>query len=80
MALAALHGVRSPKLERATATARAFLEQCRSADELNWLRLGLLAQGRMPESFRPTISVAYRTVPEAALALVIDSGRELLLG
>jgi hypothetical protein len=40
MALAALHGVQAPELPRAIGVAQRFLAACRSADALNWLRLG----------------------------------------
>ncbi len=46
MALAALRGSHAPQMQLALQVARAFLAECRSADALNWLRLGLLAQGQ----------------------------------
>jgi len=51
MALAALRGVRSPGHQRGLAVARRFLGECRSADALNWLRLGLLAHGQLPAGY-----------------------------
>ena len=83
MALAALRGVASPKVERALAVAQGFLNECRSADALNWLRLGLLAHGRLPDGFCPPARVAYRTLPETSLALIVaggQKGREFLWG
>ena len=43
MALAALRGVRSRETESALNVADRFLRECRSADALNWLRIGLMA-------------------------------------
>ena len=83
MALAALRGVTSPKVDRSLTVAEGFLNECRSADALNWLRLGLLAHGRLPDGFRPPAPVAYRTLPEASLALIVAGGPkgcELLWG
>ena len=83
MALAALRGVASPKVDRALDVAKGFLDECRSADALNWLSLGLLAHGRLPEGFSPAAPVAYRTLPEVSLALLVASGekgRELFWG
>jgi hypothetical protein len=75
MALAALGGVKSPKVDRALAVALQFLAECRSADALNWLRLGLMAHGRMPPDYRPA-AVKYRTTPETALELLVETGKE----
>ena len=83
MALAALRGVVSPKVDRSLAVAEGFLNECRSADALNWLRLGLLAHGRLPDGFCPRAPVAYRTLPEASLAFLVaggQKGREVLWG
>ncbi len=81
MALTALRGVASPKVSRALEKARGFLNECRSADALNWLRLGLLAHGQLPQGFAPAAPVAYRTLPETSLALIVggvEKGRDLL--
>ena len=77
MALAALGGVRSPKIERAIATALKLLDGCRSADALNWLSLGLAAHGRMPAGYSPA-PIAYRTTPEIALSTLAGNGRSLV--
>jgi len=71
MALAALRGVSSPKVDRSLNLAHQFLSQCRSADALNWLRLGLLAHGQLPAGFCPPSAIAYRTVPESSLDLLV---------
>jgi hypothetical protein len=73
LALAALRGVISPKVERAIQVATGFLEQCRSADELNWLRLGLMAQDCLPAGYCPPERVARRTLPEASLDLLASA-------
>lgn len=70
MALAALRGVKSPKLDRAIQAARRFLTECRSADALNWLRLGLTAHGQLPPGYCVPREVTYRTVPESSLDLL----------
>ncbi len=75
MALAALGGVQSPKVDRALAVARQFLADCRSADALNWLRLGLMAHGQLPPGYRPA-ALAYRTTPETSLGLLVAGGKD----
>jgi hypothetical protein len=83
MALAALRGEPAPDMERSIGLARALLGQSRSADALNWLRLGLAAQGALPPGYRPPGEVVYRTVPEIALSLLVSAGPpgySLLLG
>jgi len=83
MALAALRGVRAPQLDRALPVALRFLADCRSADALNWLRLGLLAHGQLPPGFRPSAPVAYRTLPDTALNLLVSEeqkGNPVFLG
>jgi len=74
MALAALRGETSSKIGQALAVARRFLAGCRSADALNWLRLGLLAHGGLPASFVCPAGIACRTVPELSLGLLLESG------
>jgi len=80
MALAALRGTSTPAVQTALGMAVRFLQQCRSADALNWLRLGLHAHGRMPAGFCVPSDLSYRTVPEASLdALVagVETGRSM---
>jgi hypothetical protein len=67
MALAALRGDASPRMGQAVAVATQFLAECRSADALNWLRLGLLAHGRLPEGYCPPARIERRTILESAL-------------
>ena len=71
MALAALRGVRSPEVARALVVALQFLSQCRSADALNWLRLGLLAHGELPAGYCRPPDVECRTLPERSLELLV---------
>jgi Prenyltransferase and squalene oxidase repeat len=83
MALAALRGVRNPQLDRAVPVAQSFLAVCRSADALNWLRLGLLAHGQLQPGFRPSTPVAYRTLPDTSLNLLVaeaQKGNPVFLG
>jgi hypothetical protein len=83
MALAALRGVRSPQLDRAIPVAQGFLAVCRSADALNWLRLGLLAHGQLPAGFCPSTQIAYRTLPDTSLNLLVaeaQKGNQVFLG
>jgi hypothetical protein len=72
MALTALRGCRGPDLDQSLAVALGFLDQCRSADALNWLRLGLAAHGRLPQGYQPPSNIAYRTVPEIATNRLAD--------
>ena len=67
MALAALGGVKGAEVERALRVARRFLEECRSADALNWLRLGLRAHAHLPENYRAPEGIRYRTSTEISL-------------
>jgi hypothetical protein len=72
MALAALRGSHGRVTDQSLEMALRFLDQCRSADALNWLRLGLAAHGRMPEGYTPPPGIAYRTVPEVATGVLAD--------
>jgi hypothetical protein len=82
MALAALRGVRSPATERGLAVARRFLGECRSADALNWLRLGLLAHGQLPAGYCRPEGIENRTLPDTSLGLLVaeaEKGRDFFL-
>lgn len=72
MALAALRGHHGREIDESLAVALRFLDGCRSADALNWLRLGLAAHGRMPAGYAPPSGIAYRTVPEVATSVLAD--------
>jgi hypothetical protein len=72
MALTALRGVRKPEIEKAVSVARRFAGNCRSADALNWLKLGLLAHGDAPPASEPVRGQVYRTIAESSLALLVD--------
>ena len=81
LALAALRGVQAPELSRAIPVARQFLAACRSADALNWLRLGLMAHGQLQPGLCPAAPMTYRTVPETSLNLLVAEaqvGRQVL--
>ena len=71
MALAALRGVRSPETDAALTVADRFLTECRSADALNWLRIGLMSHGRLPDGYRPPPRIACRTLPETSLDMLV---------
>lgn len=75
MALAALRGVRSPRITSAIGVARRFLADCRSADAQNWLRLGLAAHGQLPAGYCVPGGLAFRTIPEASLDLLLSDAR-----
>ena len=68
--LAAIRGVRSPATERAVSVAQGFLKDCRSADALNWLRVGLLAHGQLPADYNPP-PIAYRTLIETSVGMLV---------
>jgi hypothetical protein len=83
MGLTALRGVGVPKVDLAVNVARGFLTDCHSADALNWLRLGLMAHGKMPAGYCPPEKVAYRTLPETSLELLViatEKGHGLIWG
>jgi len=83
MALAALRGVSSPRVDRAIGVARDFLGHCRSADAINWLRLGLLAHRQLPAGYTPPSQVCYRTCHEVSLEAVVsafEKGRDWVWG
>jgi hypothetical protein len=82
MALAAMRGVRSLATERCLAVAQRFLGECRSADALNWLRLGLLAHGQLPAGYCHPLTIADRTLPDTSLGLLVaeaERGRDFFL-
>ena len=72
MALAALRDCHLPQMDQSLALALRFLDQCQTADALNWLRLGLAAHGRMPQGYTPPDGIKYRTVPEIATCILAD--------
>jgi len=83
LALAALRGVRSPRVDSGLAVAGKFLAECRSADALNWLRLGLRAHGKLPPGYCTPSGVEYRTIPETSLDVVMtaaEQGRDCFWG
>jgi hypothetical protein len=59
-------------MDRALDVALRFLSTCRSADALNWLRLGLLAHGQLPPDYCRPAEIAYRTLPETSLDLLVE--------
>lgn len=78
--LVALHGSRAPAIAGACRLARAQLQTCRTPEAQSWLRLGLLAHGRLPPDTPPVRPP--RTVPDAALARIAaaaERGHNILL-
>ncbi len=75
MALAALRGVRCRETEQALNVADRFLSDCRSADALNWLRIGLRVHGRLPDGYSPPAQVTCRTLPETSLDMLVAGAR-----
>jgi hypothetical protein len=71
MALAAMRGMRVQEVPKSVAVARQFLMDCHSADGCNWLRLGLLAQGQLPEGYHPPDGIAYRTLIEISVDVLV---------
>ena len=76
MALAALRGFAGAPLQGSVSLARRFLGECRSADALNWLRLGLGAHKQLPAGFRPPEGIEYRTTPEISLCLLAGAAEQ----
>jgi len=72
-ALAALRGVRTSEVAKALTVARVFLTECRSAEALNWLRLGLLAHGEQPGAACLPPGIAGRTLPDQSLEMLVGS-------
>jgi hypothetical protein len=76
VALAALRGISSPEVSRGVDAARAYLAECRSADALNWLRLGLLAHDALAPDYCRPAGISCRTVPETAVELLVDQAQK----
>ena len=83
LALAALRGVRSAQVDKSLTVARRFLAECRSAEALNWLRLGLLAHRELPEGYCAPPGVTSRTLPDTSLDMLVGAvqkGSDLFWG
>ncbi|MEO8595256.1 MAG: prenyltransferase/squalene oxidase repeat-containing protein [Candidatus Solibacter sp.] len=76
MGLAALRGVRAREIDLSLSVAERFLAECRSADALNWLRIGLMAHGRLPGGWCPPHQPPCRTLLETSLDLVVSGTRQ----
>lgn len=72
VALLALTGRDSPVIRKACRWAQAQLPGCRTSEAESWLRLGLLAQGRLPPN-APVAMRPARTIQNAALALLASA-------
>jgi len=78
LVLLALHDMPAQGLEKSLACAERHLAHCRSAEGASWLRLGLLAHGRMA----PGTELPRRTVMERSLfvlAAAASEGRNVFL-
>jgi hypothetical protein len=81
VALLALSGRDSVRIRKACAWAQAQLPGCQASEAESWLRLGLMAQGRLPPNTPPPLRPP-RTVQNAALARLASeavAGRNALL-
>src|SRR4051794_4683259 len=83
MGLAALRGMNVRQLPQTIGVAQRFLAECKSADACNWLRLGLLAHGQLPAGYCRPPQMAYRTLTETSLDLIVaetQKGRDCFWG
>jgi len=76
IALLALNGMASARMERAKAAARKHLAGCRTAEGIAWLRMGLAAHG---ESAEPVFDPVCRTNMDEALMALAAAVRNPLL-
>jgi hypothetical protein len=79
-ALLALHSMRGDTPGSSLDSARRHFDSCQSLEALNWLRLGLLAQGMRPPD-RPSPK-GHGSVPEIAISLLASAaanGRNVFL-
>ena len=76
LALVALHGVQAPQIDLSVPLAQRYLSECHSADAYNWLRLGLLAQGRAPAEPASAANMRFRTIPEVSLDLIVQAANQ----
>ena len=73
VALLALHGERSKKIDRALATAERHMAQCRSSQGWSWLAMGLLAHGKTPVAGHP---LRCHNAMDAALLVLAGAAAE----
>lgn len=73
LALTALRGIQAPEVRRGIAAAKALLEECRSADGVHWLRLGLAAHGELSPHYQPPSHAICRTLPDLSLQVLADA-------
>jgi len=76
VALLALNGMKSPRVDRAKAAAAKHLQSCRNAEGAAWLRMGLAAHGERPQQRPETVC---RTTLDAALTAIAAADRNPLL-
>jgi hypothetical protein len=83
LALVALRGLKSTQTDKGLEAARKFLKDSRSADALNWLRLGLMAHDQLPVNYCPPADVACRSLMETSLDMLVagtSNGQGILWG
>lgn len=76
IALLALAGEKSARMERAKAMARKHLASCKTAEGISWLRMGLAAHG---ENLAGSVEPVCRTTMDFALMDLAASSRNPLL-
>jgi hypothetical protein len=76
IALLALNGERSAQMERAKAAGRKHLANCRAAEGIAWLRMGLAAHG---ESLAAPVDAVKRTNMDEALTILANAPRNPFL-
>jgi hypothetical protein len=72
VALLALHGHESPAIRRACGWAESQLHSCPTSEGESWLRLGLLAHGKLPLD-APLPARPLHTVQNAALSVLASA-------
>jgi hypothetical protein len=75
LALLALRGVRSAKVDRGVAAAEKHMTNCRAAQGRSWLALALLAHGRKPEPVRVP-GIRCRDAMDAAMVILAEAAME----
>ena len=80
VALLALHGAKSPKIDTALTKAEEQLARCRAVQGQCWLRMGLIAHGRKPVAAPDPIMEPGCVLDAALLSLagaVEDRGKQI---
>jgi hypothetical protein len=81
LALLALHAAQSSMISKALTAAETSVRQCRSAEGVSWLQLGLAAHGRVAAT-AANQQLPFRNVQDLALGILAQSairGRNIFL-